>query len=745
MLNKQILSSLRKWIENQLPSSCPADESIPYDWPINSRMVEMAADASNLETRESVLNLLASQGIFSEKERRDLAAFVSRLLAINRFDDLESLIHQSTSNVTLSDLQSTVLDYCAQHVRPALLYDIISGVDVNLEERPVWMKLIHTFQQWRRNQGDADAFLNVCLVNNTFLKEKSHSLEDEELWKAHPFVALFLHRLDASRLANGTLEKVLQSIPMLANACSKVHAGPSIHQLLVGEIPVNVEQFFKWRQPGQKMDVLFPHFAHPELSSKHGLTAFIDWTFYLRQGRPFQAFAFASSKETRENISVYPFAVQAIAQEDPFNLAVAQSCVLFIEMLGYDSHPLRLTLAALDRIARESVLDRTKLCALSRNLMTDSGAARTLADQMEEILLKSADASSSMESIESWHLAVDFSSTYGLDLPVKFLHQCAARNNWLAFLVFIQRYGYSSKHFRAALQEFSPPSKQHLELALAPLLDHKELVPPDETFYRLLLQDSSNPSEIPFSVLSSRTDLAVLTADLHGHQIFPCLCIYLRLQLPAEAPPMELDVEQLNGDALGKLISTLMSLDRFGAVLEAFRIFHPDHLLTQTLDWLDNFSRGAADKAAVERLRDSLATACDDADSFFINSIDVQGLAFQICTWALSNVIRDPDQQLDFVILLAEVQPFETLATSDAPIPDFNLMAEIMALCLASGTQLDVANLMEGNLQEECQKAVEPLLQKHQFEVALKLAKLSDLPADFIFVTQVLIKSKTFF
>ena len=43
---------------------------------------------------------------------------------------------------------------------------------------------------------------------------------------------------------------------------------------------------------------------------------------------------------------------------------------------------------------------------------------------------------------------------------------------------------------------------------------------------------------------------------------------------------------------------------------------------------------------------------------------------------------------------------------------------------------------MQGNLMAECQKAIQILLQKQLFDVALKLAKLADLPADLIFVTQ---------
>ena len=76
MLNKQILSSLRKWIENQIPVTSHSDASIPYTWPISDTMITMASECHNQETRELVLNLLAHQGLFAKNERQDFPSFV---------------------------------------------------------------------------------------------------------------------------------------------------------------------------------------------------------------------------------------------------------------------------------------------------------------------------------------------------------------------------------------------------------------------------------------------------------------------------------------------------------------------------------------------------------------------------------------------------------------------------------------------------------------------------------------------
>ena len=131
-----------------------------------------------------------------------------------------------------------------------------------------------------------------------------------------------------------------------------------MHQLLEGQIPIHVNQFFRWRNSGGRTQgEEIPHCIHPELSRKYGLVVDIDWTFYLRQGRPLRAWKAIQADAPAEDVrSLYPFAIQAIALEDPWNHSLCMASVFLIEALGYDSHPLRITLAVLDRVAVAQVV-----------------------------------------------------------------------------------------------------------------------------------------------------------------------------------------------------------------------------------------------------------------------------------------------------------------------------------------------------------------------------------------------------
>ena len=752
MLNKQILCSLRKWIENQLPSSRHTDD-IPYKWPISSVMVDMAAECTNNDTRDSVLNLLANQGIFAECERQNLAAFVSRLIAINQFHQMEDIIQRPLSNITLHSITAAALDYCVQQFKPELFYDLVSENTLDLDERPTWMKLAQRFQSWNLDSCDVEGFLELCRLNNVLLKETEGSTE-EEFWTKHPFVALFFHQMNPNLLPNGTIAKALKSVSILAHACEHNHEDPSIHQLLVGEVPINVSQFFK--QPQKEWDVLeHPHSLRNE-NPNHGLMTKLDWTFYLRQSRPFRAFFHLQSvKLTKEDSALYPFAIQAICLEDPWNKAVLQSCVMLIEMLGFNSHPLRTTLATLNRIMQDPAVERKNIVEVCQNLLTDSHAARSLSEQLENCLLKKDDPEV-VNIVDIWHLAVDFNTVYGLDLPIQFARQCAKRNQWLVFLLFIQNYNYPLEKYWDILAEFPLPMKLHLQLAMKmeqPNDSNQSPSPtfalnmatPTEAFYRLLLKGSppndSNGSHLLMSSLMNRSvELAVLTAVLEPQQIFSCLCVYLSLNLSEKPLDDETTFAIPDGETLSSLVLAAMSSRQFDTVLEAFHIFVPNHLLTRILDWLDSFTKGQAQRGELELIRDAISMYEEGDDLvLFRQSTNIFRFALHILSWGLCYLIHDAEQQQELLTMWADVQPFASLAI-DVPVPDFRLLSEIVTLCVDSGIDVNIVNLMQGSgslqFQNECQQAVEILLSQRHFSLALKLAKMADLPADSIFVTQ---------
>ena len=179
MLNKQILSSLRQWIENRC-GGIRTDSSIPYVWPISERMIEDASGVKNVETREAVLNMLALHGVFAGCERRDLSAFIRRLSAVDKLKEMGDIVRMPHSNVTFSDLRTAVLDHCADNFQPELFYDVIQQLDVDLTDRPLWMSWIADYQTWIRNPDDIEGFLHLCRLNNRLLCGSSQP--EEQFW-----------------------------------------------------------------------------------------------------------------------------------------------------------------------------------------------------------------------------------------------------------------------------------------------------------------------------------------------------------------------------------------------------------------------------------------------------------------------------------------------------------------------------------------------------------------------------------
>ncbi|KAK4021130.1 hypothetical protein OUZ56_003057 [Daphnia magna] len=757
MLNKQILSTLKKWIENQAPSNHAVDENIPYIWPISNAMVDMAAECKNNDTRDSVLNLLANQGVFAECERQSLVAFITRLLSIGQFHQVENIVRKPLANVTLQSITTAALDYCAHEFNPELFYDLISDGNIDLNERPTWMKLVQRFQSWKLDPSDSDGFVELCRLNNTLLKETNH-LTEEEFWMKHPFVALFFHLMNPILIPDGTMSKALKSLPMFAHVWDNTAEDPSIHQLLVGEVPINVANFFKYSQKEYAL-LGNPHSPRAESAreTNQGLTSCLDWTFYLKQSRPFRAFFhLQQTTKTKEEIATYPFAIQAIGLEDPWNNAISRSCVLLIEMLGFNAHPVRTTLAVLQRLTQDPALDRKNLVNLTSDLLVDSLAPRSLSELLEDCLLKNnSNDSDAVKLVTSWHLAIEFCTVYGLGLPIKFLTQCASRNHWQIFLLFIQIYNYPFERYREILREFSSPIKFHLQLAMQPAFSTEtsqtsssiyvsNTTTPNETFYRLLLQGSTENASnlLTCSLVNRSVELAVVTAVLEPRLIYPCLCVYLSLNLHENSPMLENETTMAVPDmeTLSNLVLEAMSSHRFHFVLEAFNIFVPHHWLTRMLNWLDSFMKGESERDKLELVRDAISLYEEGDDMIlFRQSMNLFHFALHILSWALCYLIQDADQQQDLLTMWADVQPFDSLAM-DVSVPDFGLLAEIVTLCVHSGIDVNIANLMQGSnslqFQQECLKAVEILLDQRNFDVALKLAKISDVPADSIFVTQ---------
>ena len=408
---------------------------------------------------------------------------------------------------------------------------LLSSPAVNLLDRPTWIKVIGIFRSWILQTSDLDAFIELCRLNVTLLQEN----EDEDIWTSHPFMTLYFHLMKYFDFyPSGTIEKVFQNIPVLSHASLKIpRRNESVdYQLLVDEIPIQVNQFFRWRQhlPCTVNDEGFPNFSNLNLCSQYGnRIEMIDWTLYLQVSRPLRAFLNLQSLNGIKDsgITFYPSAILAVALEDPWNNSRVQTCVLLIEMLGYDSYPLRLCISVLDSMLQSSDHDRKELTNIGRNMLTNVPIVSQLTLELEKMLLKSCHLKDLVSFMFDCRGTINFANLFEVALPDFF---SAYKNNLLIFILFIQHYDYPLEQL--AYDIFRSPLKLHMQLAMHTVSPPSTASP--ESFYHILIEAFSkkNPASLIESSLNHRSvELAVLSAVLESEHVFSSLCLYLYLHL----------------------------------------------------------------------------------------------------------------------------------------------------------------------------------------------------------------------
>ena len=765
MLDMQILSSLKKWIDNQShQNSTPqqTEQDIPYVWPISQQMMDAAYDIDNADTRNSVLNLLAGQGMFASRERSDLLLLVRRLHNINQLDQLDRLVQLPSANIRISEIHQAVVEHCClgDNYRPELFQRFIRDHHaVDLSGRPLWIRWLAAYEDWIKDSRDLHKFIDVFRLNVALLNEGSPS--EEHLPTAHPFVVLFLHFLGESDATEEQMVQAFSSIPFYKNLFvappGEEQQQTTVYHLLDGEIAVDVARFFSWRTDTNGM----PHFGRSDLCRQHGQSLKLSWIYHLQQNRPFHAY-FVMQKQlangennNKDNAALYPFVLASIALDDPFNLPQSQSAVLLLEMLGADSAPLRTTLCVLDRVLADDAHEsqQKQLMSVSRDLMQDAKSARWLQQRLVSSLLNNKqELQHPVDLINSWQPLIQFSSSHGLELPAEFLDRAAERNRFLDFLFFADFFNYPPQLCMKSARHFDANLQKHMELVLSVDAEDQR-IPLAEDFYQIVYR-AANDDQVKDELLemAMRTEndqLAVLAACFDRRKLFHSLCLYIYLNvkdkpLLIDGAAATIDPYRFSAESLSLLLTSALSSRQFSLVLKSFRIFIFDHPLTVLLNWLESFCLGRSDETLLHRVRDCVSAA-DYQDDFFACGHQLLRICLLILTGTLCHVVVDAGRQLELVSHLSNSRLFDSDGDGDSDsgtekLPDFSLIASLLHLAIGCDVALDLQHLLRAEdtlpFRDECQRAVELLLERRHFESALKFASLANLPADAIFVTQ---------
>lgn len=222
----------------------------------------------------------------------------------------------------------------------------------------------------------------------------------------------------------------------------------SLYQLLQKGTPFETGGLFGWQSTNvcqvDSEGSSLPHFSHPSLRDKFGLREELGYTYYLHKGRPCAATFKFLAQEILQHGCLFSKRIRGacnrawrLAERNTADMKMVASSVAFAELLGTDSQNFRLNL----RMAR-FVFPNSPLGEVLRALRHNKEVARKLLQQgaisLQQTLTGSSHAALDEACSGGAFLLHRFACEHGLDTPDVMLRVCAARGDWLGFLLWAQ-------------------------------------------------------------------------------------------------------------------------------------------------------------------------------------------------------------------------------------------------------------------------------------------------------------------
>ncbi|CAE1307541.1 SPG11 [Acanthosepion pharaonis] len=358
-------------------------------------------------------------------------------------------------------------------------YDISPMYEASLANAGVVWNLRESTVAGLVQQGHVLAALATTLYGNDLLTSMTSSLGVPD-----PFQGIDMDTLEDSLLQFPRLHDAL--FPTSIKKASQYDI--TVYQLLRGNSPFDPARLFGWHSTntvaGEDSLKVMPHFSLPELMSKYAQPEGIQFTYYLRQGRPTFAFCSFVSEEFTHGTVLASHRIQAacwiatkIGVKSFYQPQIAASCSAFIEMLGGNSILLRLLVDVGNKVVTHKnaklmswgggIQWRKDYCKqheeeTGRLLMAcfkqRGDCASELLHQLEDaIMLKLEEEDVSPFSFEAghmWTLSVLLCIQLHLPYPTKYLEICASTNNWLPFLWFAQLHQYPKEQLHQMVSWF---------------------------------------------------------------------------------------------------------------------------------------------------------------------------------------------------------------------------------------------------------------------------------------------------
>ncbi|XP_050400907.1 spatacsin [Patella vulgata] len=476
---------------------------------------------------------LIKQGLFTENIHGDILPVLEDLVKVG---GVIQKPHPLTNIHDLDLFHLTFINYCTnqQLVLPLWRYCQVHRLKLNQIhiENPDMVRWFDYFCKLftiSQSSSCSDAIFEASFSSSCYIWSSDLSLADMMV-KDHvmaaiatlPFSPSPVHQIsEDSGLFTGidklTIERTLKPFPKLYSALvpssrESLQCDINIYQLLQDNAPFDVRRLFGWQNSntlaGEDCRKVLPYFSQPELVSQFAYSEKIQFTYYLKQGRPCYAFLSFLAEELAPGTSTInnkriqtACGISLWVAVKNFNRAqIASSCVAFVDMLGQDSVTIRTFLQVASTILsykntglvaniekhkitmknnEEEIISLLGACIRRRRVYSPK-VLILLEQAISDNIQKNNISSCSFEAADKWLLAVLFCHLQRLPLTTKFLEVCARSDKWLPFIWFAQFHQYPRQQLQGLLHQFrSRHLRDHLHYVIENA-DAKSLAAPRE-------------------------------------------------------------------------------------------------------------------------------------------------------------------------------------------------------------------------------------------------------------------------
>ncbi|XP_067874312.1 spatacsin isoform X2 [Heterodontus francisci] len=772
--------------------------------------------------RNEILDKLARKEVFIPSELADFRQLLVRLSCTGGMmqEPHPVPVYQSTEGL---DFHSCFILYCLEHELRYLLYAYLDYYRLKPSNCPLlrdgtlhvthpWFEFLMRIREVADNLLDTSVTFQASLANAQMLIPSNQASVSSMLLEGHTLMALatimfapggidqvMQERKDADdslwKVDPQLLKMALAPYPKLRAALFPQltpHGIPpldiTLYHLLQSLHPFDPSCLFGWQSANllstSDLSNDLPHFSCPDLVNKYAITERLDFSYYLRHGRPSFAFATFLVQQLAKSSSPKQLIQKASMEAYSLGLAhftvppVAAACVAFLELLGVASFKLRIDLKVADAIlkhwctnaeeSQRSLLQVTLADKLQNLIEFNGSSAEELLTHLENATWENLQSRginrASFEAGQEWSLVAQFCRLHGISLSMAYLQECAREDEWLQFVIFAQIHNYQPDEVKALLKDFSPTLHDHLTLAFQNLQfvsqerpasctvtkeePNKKSESPVNLFQFLYwCQEKPKPWRYLLSeaVQQNAPVLSILAACFQETDVLQCLCVWVIMSSDdatiSEATKHindSVEYHEWNLHDLSLMWKVLLGRRKSKQLVRGFQLFQKDCPWVYMLEMYElctehkNYQESKLKLQEFQKCLLSLKAA-DSADT----EIPVHWMESQ-AGMLLELMMHQCPTQYELGKLL------QLLADVDSALklngPDFRKLSRLSQLLQDTSIAIDRSLLVDystDTLKNVCLQILNQLQKKGLFALARQVADLAQLPVDNLVVHEV--------